>query len=391
MGVYLRDEIDLVISDIKEQLRRELDTDVVLFGEKDTLAVKTRLQGILKKRDDSLRSTILEIILTNALEAEKLSPGGFEGTLRRFVADTPENQKLLLPKRPCSVDLEKIVDRICGSDTTLSSLILEAVQLGGFGGRVSIEKSPTDSCFIEVSSSYSFDVKHTEMSTIVLEKPSVVCIDGYVESVAEINRLFEGAVKLGRSLVLLCRGYHNDVISTVKLNNKRGIFSVFPLTVPFDVENINTMVDLGSVCGVVPVSSTLGQLITNVSISDSVQVDEVKITANKVHIKNHKSETTVAQHVNSLLEKRSTAHEGTVYLYDERIRSLSSRTVTIKLPKDYRSTQQTQVLDQCLRSIRSAITYGVVDESELYGTLLSSDRFYKKIVVMLDSIGSFIS
>lgn len=382
MAVFLKKEITAAIEQIKESLAQEVDLDVILESEKDSPAIKTMVQGILKKRNDGLTNSILEIILSNALEAEKISPGGLKQTIKNFL-----NYKDLTAasRQPTLKEIKDLIFSVC-SDDQLSEIVLEALTTAGFGGRVALEKSPTNVTYIELKESYEFDAKHFEKSNILLDKPFVVCIDGYIESVAEINRLLEDIVATKRVTVLLCRGYHDDVISTVKLNNSRKTFSVYPVIIPFDIENVNTMADLGVAIGKIPISSTLGQLITSVCKNEMTQVEEVKITEKKIYIKNSKTSLAVSVHVNNLLQKRSIS-AGVEELLERRIKSLSCKSVTINLPEDHQKVQRTQKVDACLRAVRSAISYGITENSELYGTLLASEIFAKKIKKSIENIG----
>lgn len=386
MSVFLLNEIELALNDSKEILKNFISSDFFLSRDKTKILVKSNLQSFsILKNKNKLLNSILEIIISNALEAEKISPGGFEKTINLWLKE--ETSKEVNAFSPTFEDLSKIIEEYC-KNTQLKSIVLDAIVLAGFRGVVSIEKSSNSNISIELIEDYQFDCSSFEKQ-IRLIKPKMLCIDGYVASVSELNLLFESLVGNGSQLVIIAKGFDEEVISTIKVNNARNIFNVHPVIVPFVLENINTIGDIATVVGTTPVSSHLGQVIANVDISNAIQVDEVKLTNQKIFIKNKKTKSNVALHVTNLFEKLKTK-ENTKELYEKRIKSLTCNNVVIRLPDDKNFVENSQSIDFSLRAVRSLLSFGITDEKKLAATQLSGKIFSEKIDNLISNLGSVI-
>lgn len=96
----------------------------------------------------------------------------------------------------------------------------------------------------------SFDVSHLDDRITVRLKPSfsiagglhdlfstksyrasgarIVCIDGIVESVSNIDALIKTASISKQPLIIVARGYDADLINTINHNHKRGLINAYP-------------------------------------------------------------------------------------------------------------------------------------------------------------------
>jgi chaperonin GroEL (HSP60 family) len=327
--------------------------------------------------------------------AERLSPGGFQKTLLNVMslANGIENHSSEVQIfHPRLNDLEVLIENTV-REKSISKLIIEAIQLAGFGGKVSIEKSVNSSTSIELIEGYMFKHNPVGLKPVKLTKPKVICIDGYIESVSEVNMLFEGAVETKHQLLLISRGMHDDVVNTIKVNRDRGTMFVYPVIINFDLDGINTMVDISTVVGTNPVSCHLGDLISSIKISDSCVVDEVTVIGNSLTFKNSKTRSNVNVHVRNLLEKAKTSNFDIESLVTTRLKSLTGSNVVIRIPDDSNYVLKSQAIDNVLRSIKSILDYGILiknEEIDLYGTSKSSLELSNKFFKQIMNIGSII-
>jgi chaperonin GroEL (HSP60 family) len=388
VAVFLQEEILLAVEKSKVILRNFLDNDLFLGLDKSKLLVKTFLQSFdsLKTSDKEVNS-IIEIVISNALEAEKISPGGLKKTLEKWLElDKIENQQIECFS-PTIEDLKQVISNSC-DDKMLSSIIFEAINLAGIDGKISIEKSSNNLASIELIEDYQFDCSYQGSSSIKILSPKIICIDGYVSTVSEINLLLESLVSTGHQLVIIAKGFDDDVINTIKINNARKIFSVFLVTIPFVLENINSIADISTVVGCIPISSHLGQLISTASVDNAVVIDEIKISPKRIFIKNKKTKVGVFLHVENL--KKKLKDDNVKDLYEKRIKSLNCHNVIVRLPDDKNFVKFSQSIDFSLRSIKSMIEFGVSETKELAATKISSDIFSKKIDQTLKNLGTIM-
>jgi hypothetical protein len=105
-------------------------------------------------------------------------------------------------------------------------------------------------------STVSFDVSHLDDKITVRLKPSfsvqgslhdlfstknyrisgakVICIDGILESISNVDALIRTASNCKLPLVIIARGYDADFVNTLNYNHKKGLLNVYPFVVNAD-------------------------------------------------------------------------------------------------------------------------------------------------------------
>lgn len=341
------------------------------------LALHTKLQALFNLRFRTpAERTIYDIILTHAIAAERRSPGAFIECTRMLLKKLDLNDGCCTTRGDLELSclhsssgipvpdvqgLESVLDEHCRHmNAQTRSMLLKSLELAGFAGRIIIEKTER-SPSIELSTGYTFDQAPCWAINTKVDNPYVVCIDGYVETTSELNRLFMDAAASKDVIVLFVRGLSEDVKNTIKVNYDRGTLRIIPVIVKFDIEGINAINDISIASGVELVSSTKGDLITNVCLSSARQVDSIIVHPNKVVINNRSSRCAVAAHIDFLRSKRSAEKVVDVSdLFDRRIRSLSPNYVVIRLKNDKEYVITSQALDYALRAVTSYVDRGAV-------------------------------
>ena len=373
MAIYLRSEILSAVNEILNEMNVNSLMNSVLKNEKGQILLKTDIQTCLNhKFNNSLKTIIHKILMNYCFYAEKISPGGFRKTLMNIstLMSGMENDTFKdYVFHPKLNDLKKLIEDSI-NEKSIANLVIEAIRLAGFGGKVSIEKSVNSSTSIELIEGYIFKHKLTDLKSIKLIKPSVICIDGYIESVSEVNMLFECFAGTKQQLLLISRGMHD-----------------------FDLDGINTITDISIVAGTNPVSCHLGELISSLKDSNAVEIDEAVIIGNSLTLKNSKTRRNINIHVKNLIEKRRSSNVDIEDLITTRIKSLTNNNVVIRLCDDSNYVLKSQAIDHTLRSIKSMLDYGIIiqnEKLELNATVNSSNELSKKFVQQMLNLGSAI-
>lgn len=242
---------------------------------------------------------------------------------------------------------------------------------------------------------YTFDQAPAWPVNVRLERPRVVCIDGFIESVSELHHLLEAAAETKEPVLLFVRGMSDDVKHTLRVNYDRGSLRVVPIVVRFDFEGINTINDISIVAGSTLVSSNKGDLISNVRLNDAARIDEAVIHATKVAIINACSHRAVATHVAFLRKKREEEKiDDVATLLDARIKSLSPNHVVIRLIDDKDFIASSQAIDYALRAVRSLVDHGTVvvrGRRLLTTTAIASEVHSSRCRATLRSLGAMIT
>lgn len=347
-------------------------------------SIHTRLQAIFNDRPgDPAERVLHEVIMNHAVMAEKMGPGGFDACLRIIVDDlrvlsaggTPVDRSSLLDRlenvggRPTrGSDIARLVDECAyNASDRVRVMLKRALTLAGFGGRVVVERAVSVEPSVELVRGYTFELDPAWPVSATLKEPRVATIDGFVESVGELNGFLERAHTAKEPVCLFVRGLAPDVVSTLRVNYDRGTLMVVPIIVRFDVEGINVLKDIAVVAGCDVVSSAKGDLISTVAFDECPRVEQATLGLGKVVLVGRNTRSAVDKHVTALRMLRADQHNELGRLLDMRIRSLSSNHVVLRLPDDSDFVRNSQVIDCALRSVGAAVDRGIVDDPGVPG------------------------
>lgn len=411
--VYVSDDVNDSIDRVIENLNSVVDVggNRVLTIKNGSVLVHTRMQALFNlKFSREIDRRIYELIITHAVEAERMGPGGFDGTITTILSALREKKRAIrstvfeksravleagaaLPK---AVDLEWVIKKhgALGSDRD-RVMVTEALRLAGFAGRIVLERTKNLTVSVEQVCGYTFQIKPLISVSGTFTLPKVAVIDGIVESVAEIHQLLEASHESKMPMLLFVRGAAPDVLNTLSVNWNRGTLRVVPVRVPFDETGINVLKDIAIVSGCDVISSAKGELISTVNYVDLPQVKEVSVWPDRISVLNPSSRDAVNSHVTYLRKRREDAIEDAlVELYDSRIRALSPNHVTIRICDDKGGTVSSQAIDYMLRAVRSLIGHGSVEidgERELTATVMAIHAYASRCVNALVDLGAVIA
>lgn len=369
---------------IKKYLRENLQVEKSLMLDGKNLRSQRRLQHVFFKRfTDSSTQKLFEIVLMHAEKVERTCPGSGIQLLKRYanLHDTT------ISSRPYSLnDLKKYI-----SDRNFSSMtqhmLLECLKYCKPTSKINIKKSINQKAYLEISNRYNFAVESLLNNKSVNGiHAKVIVIDGYVENVAELHHIFQhfSTKEQTTPFLIFCRGMSDDVLSTISTNNQRSAFNCHPFKVNFDLDSVNTLVDIAIVSGCDVVSSLKGELISSIPLDNLKKVDYFSRTSQGISIKNFNTVESVKLHVNRIRRKIDEApEEGKKYLF-QRIKSLSANSIDIAIPDDINFFSRSQELDEGIRILISYINKGPDTE-----TLVQ--EFQKKLSDVIDNIADIIN
>ena len=406
-------DIDLAIRRVVARLvslRQNVKNHVLVSCPRGVL-VHTRLQAMFNvKFASKTDQSIHEIIMGHATSAERLGPGSFdlciEKLLEKLDSVRGSCQDLPSPRTlsdivgsgavtPSNSDVDWVLaEHLAGASPRTSAMLRQALDLAGFAGRVMVEKTHARPS-VELIRGYTFEQAPAWALSARFEKPKVVCIDGYIEQVSELHHLLEVAAETKESVLLFIRGMSDDVKHTLKVNYDRGSLRVIPIIIKFDIEGINAINDIAIATGAELVSSSKGDLVSNIKLSESPHVDEVVVHMTKVMVVNTRSRRAVESHVAFLRKKRLDEKiDDVACLFDVRIKSLSPNHVVVRLPDDKDYVTSSQSIDYTLRAIKALVDHGsiIVDgKRTLTVTALASEVHSSRCLATLLSLGAMIN
>lgn len=411
--VSLQPDITKAISSVRQRLCLELDgtKNGVLVDSEGRPSLQTQLQAMAHNCNASeLERAIISIVHRYAMTAEKVAPMGFIESTRmtlETLSRPDHGSPHSLSKRALEggrwaqtaigkrTDLRLFAGTFLGTDEFLKRLVMTALELAGFGGRIVIERSVSNVPSVELTSGNSFGVHPAFGTPLKLQDTYVLCIDGYVEAVHELHHLLEAASEAGMPVVAFIRGASQDVLHTLQVNLKRGRLVFVPIIIPMEIENVNTLKDIAVVSGGDVVSIAKGELISAIKLKDLPIVKSVSITHDRVTLIDPGARKRTAMLLAEVRKKRDDASSPVlVKAFDSRVKSLSSRHVVIRLPDDERYVSRSQHVDYFLRAVKALVDNGTVmidGEKKLAITGYASSVCSFRCVECLSSLGCAIT
>ncbi len=352
--VYKRQEIKNALNAAIEKIDKissDKSDHGFIFSVDNTPLISRSILTALKvmQGDSKLESLILSMIREACYEAEKKSAISSEilfHTLKDAVSFMMSN----LSQKNLDKDVEKLLEIFHKSS--------ERAKISDFKKILK----------------WNFDL---QMQSVIVEAVKSEGLEGSViEKVSEIDNILNYCVKNKAPLVICARGFSYDVISTIVLNNQRGVLNVMCVGIPIEESNPNKLVDIAVCSGSDVVSSLKGELISSIMPEELTTVESFQASMGKIKIINGKQINSVRHHIDRLKVSREKNENDLNYL-DERIRSLTGRTVRIILPRKDEASNvlMTEKIDSSMRTMRSLIGFGKINLHALKANLRKEPTF----------------
>lgn len=343
------------LEDIKIFIQQNVNVSNSLMRSGDDFVILRNLQHFFAKKFNETASILIyQLILDSAAKAEAKCPTAGIKFIKRFAS----SQVIKSDHRRNDIQSRKSIENMLTNELGLSkfccAIVMEAIGMASLGSKISIKKSAVNRTFVESTNGYSFDTKRLLPQNLRLEKPKVICIDGFIESVSEIHHLLEHFAESKNTGLLFVRGMSDDVLHTMKVNIDRGTLQLYPVVVPFDADSINTLVDIAVVAGGDVISHLKGNLISSIGVNDIRQVDYAVINASHTVIRNISSQDRVSSHRKFLLKQLEERPEIDSLLRN-RIKSLTSSYVEVSIAADMNFLSNSQQIDEGIRYVMSLI------------------------------------
>ena len=337
----------------------------------DAVRISDRLATV---GDEKMRVLLL-MISSFASRAESACPGTFMEVIRLTreglscrEPSTPldedesplEGHLTLLGKSPTIHDVLSLIEASCVDDRYIvRDIVTEAMKLGGFGARVFVQQAHGNDASIELVVGNVFPCEIACRPKERMTNVRTFCVDGFIETVGEIDRLLNELCESGEDAVLFVRGASEDVINTINVNNKRGVISIVLAISNASLDGLNVLNDVSVASGATLVSVTKGDVIATMGLRHGSLVDSVNVHDVEIVMSNKKTSRAMVAHVRAL-EKRVLVEEVEDLrdLIVKRIKKMSGRFVVIRIPRTLAFVGAQQSIDRSLRSVRQLIEHG---------------------------------
>ena len=376
-----------LIEKLKE-IRQLTNSGDLLIG---NILIKDPVQKIISTSQEPgwFSSAFMPIITTGAVDCEKFAPGSgriflkliaecLGDDIRKSITYNLNSDKLgdaLLEIKASSIDMCLEDDFIAFKQQTLDNdsrrIVDEVLDIYRLGDSIVVEKSLLRSTQIQKTHGYYFDNVTTNSSFLTSgawnrNNVNVVIIDGIIETTGEIYHLLDAASNNKESYLIICSGILPEPLSVVYNNFQRKTIDVVVSTVNSDEFSIQTMVDLGTCCMTEPISAMKGETISQTIRRGTTKVDRIEISHKNINIKNEIAKNATDNLLVDII-KRSEGNSDIAFLFQKRIRSLSSSKIKVAIGRDDVDKDKSVIenVDVFFRSCPISLKSGFIKKNEI--------------------------
>src|SRR5438270_12033436 len=191
--------------------------------------------------------------------------------------------------KPVTGDMIAQVGTISANgDSTIGTIIAEAMNKVGKDGVISVEDSQTMETSLEFVEGMQFDrgylspyfVTDPESMESVLENPVILLSEKKISSMRDLLPILEQVAKLGRPILIIAEDIEGEALATLVVNKLRGTISVAAVKAPgFGDRRKELLQDIAILTGGKVISEDLGIKLESVKVDDLGHAK--KVTINK--------------------------------------------------------------------------------------------------------------
>ena len=260
------------------------------------------VKEVAKKTDDVAGDgTTTATVLAQAMVREGLrnvAAGSNPMSLKRGIEKAVEAISTELLKMAKPVETKEQISAtasISAADTTIGSMIAEAMDKVGKEGVITVEESNTFGLELELTEGMRFDkgyisayfVTDTERMETVMEDAYILIANAKITNIKDLVPILEKVMQTGKPLMIIAEDVEGEALSTLVVNKIRGTFKSVAVKAPGFGDRRKAMLqDIAILTGATVISEEVGLKLDQTTV-------ELLGTARKVVIA--KEETTIVE------------------------------------------------------------------------------------------------
>ena len=232
------------------------------------------VKEVAKKTDDVAGDgTTTATVLAQAMVREGLrnvAAGSNPMSLKRGIEKAVEviSDELLKMAKPVETREQiSATASISAADTTIGSMIAEAMDKVGKEGVITVEESNTFGLELELTEGMRFDkgyisayfVTDTERMETVMEDAYILIANAKITNIKDLVPILEKVMQTGKGLVIIAEDVEGEALSTLVVNKIRGTFKSVAVKAPGFGDRRKAMLqDIAILTGATVISEEVG-------------------------------------------------------------------------------------------------------------------------------------
>ena len=362
-GVTVAKEIELEdeISNVGAQMVKEVASKTADVAGDGTTTATVLAQAIINAGMKSIAAG------ANPIDLKR----GMDKTVEQVVKHLKE-QSVTIGTDPEKI--KQIATISANNDSTIGSLISEAMRVVGKDGVITVEEAKGTDTEMKTVEGMQFDrgylspyfVTNTEKMTTEMDNPYILLVDKKISSMKELLPILEPVVQSGRALLIIAEDLDGDALSTLVVNRVRGSIKVAAVKAPgFGDSRTEQLYDLAKLTGATVFNDQMGvglddeDAISMLGTAEKVEIDKDKTTV----INGAGGAADIAERVTQIktqIESSSSDYEKEKL--QERLAKLSGGVAVLYIgaPTEVEMKEKKDRVDDALAATRAAVEEGIV-------------------------------
>lgn len=259
------------------------------------------------------------------------------------------------------------------NDSTIGSLIAEAMESVGKNGVIQVEESRTAETTLEVVEGMQLDrgfispyfVSNQSTMTTTLENPLILIYDKKISAVKEVLPLLETCSKQNKPLLVIADDVDGEALATMVVNKARGILNICAIKSPgYGDRKLANLEDIAILTGGQVVSTTKGMKLEKLTMEMLGTARTVTVSQSETIIVDGAGSVeaikTRVEDITTLFEKAESEYEK--QHLQERMSKLVGGVAVLNIgaASEVEMKEKKDRVDDALHATRAAVEEGIV-------------------------------
>ncbi len=269
--------------------------------------------------------------------------------------------------------IEQVATISANNDSTIGSLIAEAMKKVGKEGVITVEEAKGTDTYVDVVEGMQFDrgylspyfVTNAEKMEAELDNPFILIYDKKISSMKDLLPILEKTAQAGRPLLIIAEDVDGEALATLVVNKLRGTLKIAAVKAPGFGDRRKAMLeDIAILTGGTVVSEERGFKLENTDLSFLGQAEKVTIDKDNTTIVNGAGKK---EEITGRVNQIKAQIESTTSDYDreklqERLAKLAGGVAVLYVgaATEVEMKEKKDRVDDALHATRAAVEEGIV-------------------------------